>query len=102
MTSSRGAFLAGTAAAAVAAPTLIASASPADVAAATRGMTLTTLRDGGVDHVGVRTARGIVDVAALPRIRSESSVQYGPVVTAPPKTVCVGLNYRAHAHFTLV
>jgi 2-keto-4-pentenoate hydratase/2-oxohepta-3-ene-1,7-dioic acid hydratase in catechol pathway len=135
MASSRGAFLAGTAAAAVAAPTLIASASAADVAAATRGMTLTTLRDGGVDHVGIRTSRGIVDVAraaqalgiaspprtvddviagrgdvaALPRIvkdapagaiRSESSVQYGPVVTAPPKIVCVGLNYRAHIEET--
>ena len=135
MASSRGAFLAGTAAAAVAAPTLIAAASAADVAAATRGMTLTTLRDGGVDHVGVRTPRGIVDVAraaqalgiaspprtvddviagrgdvaALPRIvkdapagaiRSESSVQYGPVVTAPPKIVCVGLNYRAHIEET--
>ena len=135
MASSRGAFLAGAAAAAVAAPTLIASASAADVAAATRGMALTTLRDGGVDHVGIRTARGIVDVAraaqalgiaspprtvddviagrgdvaALPRIvkdaaagaiRSESSVQYGPVVTAPPKIVCVGLNYRAHIEET--
>jgi 2-keto-4-pentenoate hydratase/2-oxohepta-3-ene-1,7-dioic acid hydratase in catechol pathway len=98
-------------------------------------MTLTTLRDGGVDHVGVRTPRGIVDVAraakalgvasppltvddviagrgdvaALPRIvkdapasaiRSEASVQYGPVVTAPPKIVCVGLNYRAHIEET--
>jgi 2-keto-4-pentenoate hydratase/2-oxohepta-3-ene-1,7-dioic acid hydratase in catechol pathway len=135
MTSSRGAFLAGTAAATVAAPTMIAAASAADVAAATRGMTFTTLRDGNVDHVGVRTARGIVDVmraakalgvahppltvddviagrgdvAALPRIvknapasaiRSESSVQYGPVVTAPPKIICVGLNYRAHIEET--
>jgi 2-keto-4-pentenoate hydratase/2-oxohepta-3-ene-1,7-dioic acid hydratase in catechol pathway len=45
------------------------------------------------------------DVAALPRIvanapaaaiRSESSVQFGPVVGAPPKIICVGLNYRAH------
>jgi len=131
MASSRGAFLAGTTAAAVAAPTLIAAASAADVASATRGMTFTTLRDGGVDHVGVRTTKGIVDiaraahalgvahppltvddvisgrgdVAALPRlvakapasaIRSESSVQYGPVVTSPPKIICVGLNYRAH------
>jgi len=138
MTPSRSAFLAGAAGAAtatVAAPTMIAAASPAAVAAATRGMTFTTLRDGGVDHVGVRTARGIVDVAraakalgiasppltvddvvagrgdvaALPRIvkdaptssiRSEGSVQYGPVVTAPPKIVCVGLNYRAHIEET--
>ncbi len=134
MTTSRGAFLAGaagTAAATVAAPTLAATASPSDVAAATRGMTLTTLRDGSVDHLGIRTPKGIVDVAraaaalgvasppatvddvvagrgdvaALPRIvanapasalRAESSVQYGPLVGAPPKIVCVGLNYRAH------
>jgi hypothetical protein len=55
MASSRGAFLAGTGAAAIAAPTLLAAAGAADVAAATRGMTLTTLRDGSVDHVGIRT-----------------------------------------------
>ena len=138
MTPSRGTFLsgaAGVAATAVAAPTLIAAASPAVVANATRGMTLTTLRDGGVDHVGIRAAKGIVDislaakalgvasppltvddvvagrgdVAALPRLvkeappsalRSESSVQFGPVVGAPPKIVCVGLNYRAHIEET--
>ena len=135
MTTSRSAFLSATAAAAIAAPTLVAAASPADVATATRGMTLTTLRDGNVDHVGIRTPRGIVDVAraaaalgiaspprtvddviagrgdvaALPRIlkdapanaiRSESSVQFGPVVTAPPKIICVGLNYRAHIEET--
>ena len=134
MKPSRSAFLAGTAgvaAATVAAPTLAALASPADVASATRGMTLTTLRDGSRDHLGIRTSRGIVDVgvaaqalgianapytvddvvagrgdvAALPRIvanapaaaiRSESAAQYGPVVGAPPKIICVGLNYRAH------
>ncbi|MBV8748904.1 MAG: fumarylacetoacetate hydrolase family protein [Candidatus Eremiobacteraeota bacterium] len=133
MKPTRGAFLAGAAGgvAAVAAPTLVAAASPADVAAATKGMTLTTLRDGGVDHVGIRTARGIVDVsraaqalgvaqppltvddvvagrgdvAALARlvkdapasaVRAETSVEYGPLVSAPPKIVCVGLNYRAH------
>jgi len=135
MRPSRGAFLAGTTAAVVAAPTQVAAASPSDVAAATRGMTFTTLRDAGVDHVGVRTPKGIVDisraakalgvaqppltvddviagrgnVAALPQlvknapssaIRSETSVQYGPVVTAPPKIVCVGLNYRAHIEET--
>jgi 2-keto-4-pentenoate hydratase/2-oxohepta-3-ene-1,7-dioic acid hydratase in catechol pathway len=138
MKPSRSAFLAGAAGAAaatVAAPTMVAAASPAAVASATRGMTFTTLRDGGVDHVGIRTSRGIVDVsraakalgvaqppltvddviagrgdvAALPNIvknapapaiRSESSVQYGPVVTAPPKIVCVGLNYRAHIEET--
>jgi 2-keto-4-pentenoate hydratase/2-oxohepta-3-ene-1,7-dioic acid hydratase in catechol pathway len=135
MKPSRGAFLTGTAAAAVAAPTLIAAASAADVAAAAKGMTFTTLRDGRVDHVGVRTARGIVDisraakslnvqqppltlddviagrgnVAALPQlvknapasaIRSEASVQFGPLVSAPPKIICVGLNYRAHIEET--
>jgi len=78
MTPSRGAFLAGTAATAAAAPTLVAAASAADVAAATRGMTFTTLRDAGVDHVGVRTPRGIVDV-------SRSAQALG--VAQPPLTV---------------
>lgn len=131
MRPSRGAFLAGTSAAVVAAPTLVAAAGPATVGAATRGMTFTTLRDNGIDHVGVRTAKGIVDisraakalgvaqppltvedviagrgnVAALSKlvagappaaIRSESSVQYGPLVSAPPKIICIGLNYAAH------
>ncbi len=45
------------------------------------------------------------DVAALARVaanapagalRAESAVEYGPLVGAPPKIVCVGLNYRAH------
>jgi 2-keto-4-pentenoate hydratase/2-oxohepta-3-ene-1,7-dioic acid hydratase in catechol pathway len=98
-------------------------------------MTFTTLRDGNVDHVGVRTSKGIVDISraakalnvaqppltvddvvagrgdvgALARlvreapassIRSESSVKFGPVVTAPPKIVCVGLNYQAHINET--
>jgi 2-keto-4-pentenoate hydratase/2-oxohepta-3-ene-1,7-dioic acid hydratase in catechol pathway len=134
MKPSRSAFLAGAAGAAaatVAAPTMIAAASPAAVAGATRGMTFTTLRDGNIDHVGIRTPKGIVDVmraakalgvaqppltvddviagrgdvAALPQIvknapasaiRSESSVQYGPLVGAPPKIICIGLNYAAH------
>jgi 2-keto-4-pentenoate hydratase/2-oxohepta-3-ene-1,7-dioic acid hydratase in catechol pathway len=81
MTPSRGSFLAGAAgsvAAVAAAPTLIAAASPADVAAATRGMTFTTLRDGGIDHVGVRTGRGIVDIAAAARALG---------VAQPPVTV---------------
>ena len=26
----------------------------------------------------------------------EQSVRFGPVVTAPPKVLCIGLNYRAH------
>jgi 2-keto-4-pentenoate hydratase/2-oxohepta-3-ene-1,7-dioic acid hydratase in catechol pathway len=133
MKPSRSTFLAGVAgtAAAVASPTLVVAADSAMVAHATRGMTFTTLRDHGVDHVGIRTSGGIVDVAAaaaalgvasppltvddvvagrgnvgaLPHIiakapasavRSEGSVQYGPLVGSPPKIVCVGLNYSAH------
>ncbi|MEA2720955.1 MAG: hypothetical protein QOJ39_2819 [Candidatus Eremiobacteraeota bacterium] len=134
MKPSRSAFLAaaaGTAAVAVAPPSLVAAASPADVANATKGMTLTTLRDGTTDHLGIRTAKGIVDVAAsaaalgianAPRtvedvvqgrgdvaslgrivssapasaVRSEASVQFGPLVSSPSKILCVGLNYSAH------
>ncbi|MGA3126106.1 MAG: fumarylacetoacetate hydrolase family protein [Candidatus Korobacteraceae bacterium] len=95
------------------------------------GLTLTTLRDGGIDHVGIRTAGGIVDVGLAARalgiagapltveeviagrgnvgelqriaasapagaIRSEASVEFGPLLSNPPKIICVGLNYRAH------
>ena len=144
MTPSRGAFLAGAAgtpaaatavaaavpATAVAAPTMVAAAGPDTVAAATHGLT-TPRGDGGTDHAGIRTSRGIIDVAraatalgiagppltvddviagrgdvaALARVaadapagalRAESAVEYGPLVGAPPKIVCVGLNYRAH------
>ncbi|HTV74055.1 MAG TPA: fumarylacetoacetate hydrolase family protein [Candidatus Acidoferrales bacterium] len=91
----------------------------------------TTLRDGGIDHLGVRTKLGIVDVeraarfleiaapplsvddllagrgdiASLRRIveqapgdaiRDEDAVEFGPLVSAPPKIVCIGLNYRGH------
>jgi len=59
---SRKGFLAGTAAATA----LVAGTVP-DVAdalsAATTGLTLTTLRDGKIDHLGVRTPHGILDVA---------------------------------------
>jgi 2-keto-4-pentenoate hydratase/2-oxohepta-3-ene-1,7-dioic acid hydratase in catechol pathway len=132
VTTSRSVFLAGSAAATVAAATVAAAAgSPAGVADAAAGMTYTTLRDGTRDHLGVRTSRGIIDVAraaaalgvvglpgtvddvvagrghiaALARvvanapagaIRAESSVQFGPLVSKPPKIICVGLNYRAH------
>jgi 2-keto-4-pentenoate hydratase/2-oxohepta-3-ene-1,7-dioic acid hydratase in catechol pathway len=126
---SRKGFLAGSAAAAVAAgaATSLVSAETATIT----GMTFTTLRDGSVDHLGIRTPHGIVDVAraaslmgigdapgtvydvvcgrgnaaALHRIvaevpaaslRSESAVQYGPLVSSPEKILCVGLNYRAH------
>ncbi|MGD0967016.1 MAG: fumarylacetoacetate hydrolase family protein [Candidatus Aquilonibacter sp.] len=126
---SRKGFLAGSAAAAVAAgsATSLVSAETAPIT----GMTFTTLRDGTVDHLGIRTPHGIIDVAraatamgisdapatvedvvcgrgnvdALHRIaaqapagslRSESAVQYGPLVSSPEKILCVGLNYRAH------
>jgi len=122
---------AGSAAAVAAAPQLAFAAGPAEVAAATSGMTLTTIRIGGIDRLGVRTSRGIVDVlpvaqamgitdcprttddvvagrgnvGALRRIvagapsgavLSETAVEYGPLLGAPPKIVCVGLNYSAH------
>ena len=96
-----------------------------------KGLTFTTLRDGGIDHLGIRTRRGIVDVAqaadalgisAPPRsvddlltgrgdiaslqriaeqapavvIRAEHAVEFGPLVSAPPKIICMGLNYRGH------
>jgi 2-keto-4-pentenoate hydratase/2-oxohepta-3-ene-1,7-dioic acid hydratase in catechol pathway len=96
-----------------------------------KGLTFTTLRDGGIDHLGMRTRRGIVDVAraaqaleisAPPRsvdelltghgdiaslqriaeqapavaIRAERAVEFGPLVSAPPKIICMGLNYREH------
>jgi 2-keto-4-pentenoate hydratase/2-oxohepta-3-ene-1,7-dioic acid hydratase in catechol pathway len=127
---SRKGFLAGGAAAAA----LAAGSSPTPLEASpdsTTGMTYTTLRDGNLDHLGVRTPNGIVDVAqagralgitTLPKtiedviygrgnvgalkqvvsgapksaVRSESSVQYGPLVSSPEKILCVGLNYRAH------
>jgi 2-keto-4-pentenoate hydratase/2-oxohepta-3-ene-1,7-dioic acid hydratase in catechol pathway len=43
-----------------------------------RSLTLTTLRDGGLDHVGIKTAAGIVDVSLAAR---------GLGVTDPPRTV---------------
>jgi len=126
MKTSRSVFLAGSAAA-----SLAAAAGPAEAAGAPRGTTYTTLRDGGRDHLGIRTERGIIDVgragialgliglpatvedvvegrgnvAGLARVvahapasalRSEHSVEFGPLVSRPPKIVCVGLNYRAH------
>ena len=130
MKTSRSVFLAGSAAASVA--TVSAAGSVAAVAAEVpRAMTYTTLRDGAHDHLGIRTARGIVDVgraaaalglsgvpdtvddlvaghgnaSVLARIalhapgsalRPEPSVEYGPLVSRPPKIICVGLNYRAH------
>jgi 2-keto-4-pentenoate hydratase/2-oxohepta-3-ene-1,7-dioic acid hydratase in catechol pathway len=126
---SRKGFLAGSVAAVAAgsAASLPAGAAPGSVT----GMTFTTIRDGNVDHLGIRTPSGIIDVARAARamsisnaprtvadvvcghgnvgalhriaaqapsgsIRSESSVQYGPLVSSPEKILCVGLNYRAH------
>ena len=130
---SRKGFLASGAAAAVAgtvgipAESLAAGMLPGDA----MGLTYTTLRDDGVDHLGIRTRRGIIDVARAGRtlgmtdlpvtiddllqgrgnaqalehlakdapqgaMRSESSVQFGPLVSSPQKIVCVGLNYQAH------
>ena len=131
MKPTRGTFLAGAAgvAAVAAAPSIAIAAE--DAMRATRGLTLTTLRTAGHDHLGIRTPRGIVDVAAagralgvadLPRtcddvfagrgdaaalrriasaapasaIVAESAAEYGPLVSSPPKIICVGLNYRAH------
>ena len=43
-----------------------------------KGLTFTTLRDGGIDHLGMRTLRGIVDVA-------QAAQALG--IPAPPRTV---------------
>jgi hypothetical protein len=118
-------------AAALSVPELAVTASAAEVASSTAGMTFTTIRVNGRDQLGIRTAHGIVDVAraakalgitdaprttddviagrgnvgALKRIvasapagalLAESAVEFGPVVGAPPKILCVGLNYSAH------
>lgn len=67
MTPSRGAFLAGavgTAAVAASVRPSIAALSSDQVASAVKGLTLTTIRTGNVDHLGLKTAKGIVDVAA--------------------------------------
>ena len=132
---SRKGFLAGTAAAATLAASSTAPLVAAAAAPSGAGMTYTTLRDGGIDHIGVRTKRGIIDVeragtalgitgaprtiddllqgrgdaVALQRIvaqapadaiRSESSVEFGPIVSTPQKILCVGLNYQAHLNET--
>lgn len=131
---SRKTFLGGTAAAAVglsASRAEAPAATPREVASSMRGLTFTTFRYEGADHLGIRTAQGIVDVeraanalgiaspprtiedlvagrgdvAALARIaaqappstvKSESEVEFGPLVSTPNKILCVGLNYRAH------
>ncbi|MBV8367597.1 MAG: fumarylacetoacetate hydrolase family protein [Candidatus Eremiobacteraeota bacterium] len=64
MKATRGAFLAGVAAggAVATARPVFAAANPETVKSATKGLTFTTLRDRGVDHLGIRTSKGIVDV----------------------------------------
>ena len=134
MNPSRASFLsaaaaAGTIAAAGLPETAVAAPAGADPVA---GMTFTMLRDGTTDHLGIRTSRGIIDVALAARalgiasppmttddviagrgdvrslrrilaaapasaIRSESAVQFAPVVTAPAKIVCVGRTSRKTA-----
>ncbi len=69
MSSTRARFLAASAAIAAVSPTLPVSASSREVAAAVDGLTFTMLRDGNVDHLGLRTAAGIVDVAAAAKAR---------------------------------
>jgi 2-keto-4-pentenoate hydratase/2-oxohepta-3-ene-1,7-dioic acid hydratase in catechol pathway len=67
MTPTRGAFLTGAVGAAAAVASVrpsIAAASPDDVAAAVKGLTFTTIRTNNTDHLGIRTAKGIVDVGA--------------------------------------
>jgi 2-keto-4-pentenoate hydratase/2-oxohepta-3-ene-1,7-dioic acid hydratase in catechol pathway len=131
---SRKTFLTGTSAAVAAGssrPTVLAAAPSGASGPVPQTMTFTTLRDAGDDHLGIRTAGGIVDVglaasalgiasyprtvedlvagrgdvAALTRItsgapvaalRKESDVEFGPLVSAPKKILCVGLNYKAH------
>ena len=63
MPQTRAAFLTVAGAAMATAPG-VAAAGDASTAA---GMTFTTLRDGVVDHLGIRTGRGVVDVAAAAR-----------------------------------
>lgn len=131
---SRKDFLTAGAAATVAA-TAVTSLTAVAEAAAPRNLTYTTLRDGTIDHLGIRAKGGIIDVdraaralgitdapntidqvlrgqgnaASLARIaaeapssaiRSESSVEFGPLVSNPQKILCVGLNYQAHLNET--
>ncbi len=59
----------------------------------------------GVPQTVDDVVAGRGDVSVLARIalhapasavRAENAVEYGPLVSRPPKIVCVGLNYRAH------
>ena len=81
MNTSRAAFLTASAAAG----TLAATGLPETVAAATpqaggdvHGMTFTMLRDGTSDHLGIRTPRGIIDVA---RAADALGISSAPVTT---------------------
>jgi 2-keto-4-pentenoate hydratase/2-oxohepta-3-ene-1,7-dioic acid hydratase in catechol pathway len=101
-----------------------------------RGLTLLTMRQNGEFRLGVKLAKGILDVklaaemlklecphtmddllqneqgpalnalvdaankssAVQKTLGKEEAVEYGPLLTRPEKIVCVGLNYRRHAH----
>jgi 2-keto-4-pentenoate hydratase/2-oxohepta-3-ene-1,7-dioic acid hydratase in catechol pathway len=67
MTPTRGAFLTGAVGTAVTVASVrptIAAMSPDAVSGAVKGLTLTTIRVNGSDQLGIRTAKGIVDVRA--------------------------------------
>jgi 2-keto-4-pentenoate hydratase/2-oxohepta-3-ene-1,7-dioic acid hydratase in catechol pathway len=132
---SRKDFLTASAATTVAVSAVSSLTVAADAASGANGLTYTTLRDNGTDHIGIRTKGGIIDVdnaaktlgitnypktidallkgegdasvlaqiaakAPASAIRSESSVQFGPLVSHPEKILCVGLNYQAHLNET--
>jgi len=98
-----------------------------------RRLTYATIGSDAGWGLGLRTANGVLDVAAAERalrlgapttmdavvrqdgdlaalarlaamtgadaarfVVPESAVRFGPVMPAPPKIMCIGLNYRAH------
>lgn len=58
-----------------------------------RGLTLLSFREGNLDRLGAKTAKGILDVARA----ADLLRLYAPLVRRPDTIVCVGLNYRRHA-----
>jgi len=58
-----------------------------------RGLTLLSVREGNLDRLGAKSAKGSLDVA-----RAADLLQlYAPLVRRPDTIVCVGLTYRRHA-----
>ncbi|HTU69177.1 MAG TPA: fumarylacetoacetate hydrolase family protein [Candidatus Baltobacteraceae bacterium] len=55
-----------------------------------------TIEDVIVGRGDVASLQRIAAAAPEGAIRSESSVEYAPLVSSPEKILCVGLNYRAH------